>query len=81
MSKDAPKAVLTSTMWDWSVYYTQAVQSIIDGAWTGENYFGGMKEGLVTIAPYLICVQKAQLRRLRKQKKRWLPANGTYLTA
>lgn len=51
MSKDAPKAVLTSTMWDWSVYYTQAVQSIIDGAWTGENYFGGMKEGLVTIAP------------------------------
>ena len=51
MSKDAPKAVLTSTMWDWSVYYTQAVQSIIDGAWTGENYFGGMKDGLVTIAP------------------------------
>lgn len=51
MSKDAPKAVLTSTMWDWSVYYTQAVQSIIDGTWTGENYFGGMKEGLVTIAP------------------------------
>ncbi len=51
MSKDAPKAVLTSVMWDWSVYYTTAVQSVIDGTWSGENYFGGMNEGLVTIAP------------------------------
>ncbi|MDE7250693.1 MAG: BMP family ABC transporter substrate-binding protein [Lachnospiraceae bacterium] len=51
MSKDAPGAVLTSVMWDWSVYYTFAVQSIIDGTWSGENYFGGMNEGLVTIAP------------------------------
>ena len=51
MSKDAPGAVLTSVMWDWSVYYTTAVQSVIDGTWSGENYFGGMNEGLVTIAP------------------------------
>ncbi len=51
MSKDAPGAVLTSVMWDWSVYYTYAVQSIIDGTWTGENYFGGMADGLVNIAP------------------------------
>jgi len=50
MSKDAPGAVLTSVMWDWSVYYTYAVQSVIDGTWTGENYFGGMAEGLVNIA-------------------------------
>lgn len=51
MSKDAPKAVLTSTIWNWSAYYTSAVQSVIDGTWTGENYFGGMPEGLVDIAP------------------------------
>lgn len=51
MSKDAPAAVLTSVMWDWSVYYTQAVQAAMDGAWTGENYFGGMDDGLVDIAP------------------------------
>ncbi|MDE7334407.1 MAG: BMP family ABC transporter substrate-binding protein [Lachnospiraceae bacterium] len=50
MSKDAPGAVLTSVMWDWSVYYTQAVQSAIDGTWSGENYFGGMADGLVNIA-------------------------------
>ncbi|MDD5935433.1 MAG: BMP family ABC transporter substrate-binding protein [Clostridiales bacterium] len=51
MSKDAPNAVLTSTMWDWSAYYTAAVQQIIDGTWDATNYFGGMKEGLVKIAP------------------------------
>lgn len=50
MSKDAPKAVLTSTIWNWSAYYSYAVQSIIDGTWTGENYFGGMDEGLVDIS-------------------------------
>ena len=51
MSKDAPNAVLTSTMWDWSVYYTKAVQSVIDGTWDGSNYFGGMDDGLVLYAP------------------------------
>lgn len=51
MSKDAPKAVLTSTVWNWGAYYTTAVQSLVDGTWTGENYFGGLKEGLVDLAP------------------------------
>ena len=61
MSKDAPGAVLTSVMWDWSVYYTQAVQSVIDGTWTGENYFGGMADGLVDIAPLSdLCAEGTQ---------------------
>ena len=51
MSKDAPKAVLTSTIWNWGAYYTEAVESLINGTWTGENYFGGLKEGLVDLAP------------------------------
>ena len=51
MAEKAPKSTLTSVMWDWSVYYTQAVRAVIDGAWTGENYFGDMKDGLVTLAP------------------------------
>jgi basic membrane protein A len=51
MSKDAPKATLTSAVWNWSAYYTWAVENVINGTWTGENYFGGMTEGLVGIAP------------------------------
>lgn len=49
MSKDAPNAVLTSVVWDWSAYYTYAVKAVIEGTWTGENYFGGMSEGLIDI--------------------------------
>ncbi|MDW5300378.1 MAG: BMP family ABC transporter substrate-binding protein [Sedimentibacter sp.] len=51
MSKDAPKATLTSAVWNWSAYYTWAVENVINGTWTNENYYGGMVEGLVDIAP------------------------------
>lgn len=50
MSKDAKTATLTSVMWDWGVYYTDAVQRAIDGTWNTDIYYGGMKEGLVKIA-------------------------------
>ena len=51
MTKDAPKAHLTAPVWNWGAYYTMAVQSVIDGTWTGANYFGGMEDGLVDISP------------------------------
>lgn len=51
MSKDAPKATLTSAVWNWAAYYTWAVENVVNGTWTGENYYGGMKEGLIAISP------------------------------
>jgi len=51
MAEKAPGAVLTSTMWDWSVYYTKAVEDAINGTWDGSNYFGDMADGLVNLAP------------------------------
>jgi len=49
MQKDAPKATLTSTIWNWGVYYTQATKAVMDGTWKCENYYDGLKEGLVNI--------------------------------
>ena len=49
MSKNAPEACLCSVVWNWSAYYTTAVQSIIDGTWDGSNYYGGMSENLVNV--------------------------------
>ena len=49
MRKDAPKAVLTSAVWNWSAYYPWAVENVINGTWTGENYYGGLAEGFVDI--------------------------------
>ena len=51
MTKDAPKATLTSTIWNWGVYYTAATKAVMDGTWKCENYFGGMDDGLVDITP------------------------------
>lgn len=49
MSKEVPQTCLCSVVWNWSAYYTAAVDSIIEGTWSGENYYGGMNEGLVAI--------------------------------
>lgn len=49
MRKETPNSCLCSVIWNWSAYYTSAVQSVIDGTWNGENYYGGMQEGLVAI--------------------------------
>lgn len=49
MSKETPDSCLCSVIWNWSAYYTSAVQSVIDGTWDGSNYYGGMKEGLVVV--------------------------------
>ena len=32
MSKETPKSCLTSVIWNWSAYYTSAVQSVLDGS-------------------------------------------------
>lgn len=51
MSKDAQKATLTSAVWNWGAYYTYAVEQALNGNWTNENYYGGMKEGMIAISP------------------------------
>lgn len=47
MAIQVPDAVLTSVVWHWGVYYTAAVKAAIEGTWTADNYFDGMKEGLL----------------------------------
>ena len=48
----APNAVLTAPIWDWSVYYTQAMKEIAAGTWKPTPVWWGMKEGLLSLAPY-----------------------------
>ncbi|MDR3192490.1 MAG: BMP family ABC transporter substrate-binding protein [Treponema sp.] len=51
MKADAPRAVLTSVVMNWEVYYTRLIRSIIDGDFTAEPYSGGIAEGLLDISP------------------------------
>ena len=61
MSKETPESCLCSVIWNWSAYYTSAVQSVIDGTWDGSNYYGGMSEGLVEVTDLAdFCVDGTQ---------------------
>lgn len=58
MSKETPDSCLCSVVWNWSAYYTAAVQSLIDGSWDGSNYYGGYVDGLVAVTePALFCTE------------------------
>lgn len=51
MTSAAPDAHLTAPIWHWSSIYTAQVKDVINGTWTPQNYFLGLKEGLVDISP------------------------------
>lgn len=57
----APKAYLTAAVFNWAKFYTDNVQSIIDGNWKPEAYWKGLKDGWVDIAPLsALCPAGAQ---------------------
>lgn len=61
MSKETPDSCLCSVIWNWSAYYTSAVESVIAGTWDGTNYYGGMEEGLVEVTDLAdFCVDGTQ---------------------
>ncbi|TYO94976.1 BMP family ABC transporter substrate-binding protein [Desulfallas thermosapovorans] len=58
MSKMAPKATMTSPVWNWGPYYVDTVKAIKEGTWQSTltagslTYWGGLKEGTVDLAPF-----------------------------
>lgn len=50
MSAAAPKANLTSAIWNWGPYYVEQVQAVMDGKFTSHSYWEGMKDGIVGLA-------------------------------
>lgn len=51
MSASAPKANMTSAVWNWGTYYVEAVKTVTDGKFKSESYWGGIDTGIVDIAP------------------------------
>jgi basic membrane protein A len=52
MSKLAPKAVLTSAVWNWGPYYVKVIESVKNNTWKSGQYWGAMSDGIVDIAPF-----------------------------
>ncbi|MEK6264173.1 MAG: BMP family ABC transporter substrate-binding protein [Clostridium sp.] len=51
MEAKAPKAYMTSPIWDWTPYYVSQVKAIQDGTWKSGSYWEGLNDGIVKLAP------------------------------
>lgn len=52
MSKFGPKAQLTAATHRWETYYTQQVKAVMEGTWKSGDTWGGIKDGMVELAPF-----------------------------
>jgi basic membrane protein A and related proteins len=52
MSRFAPKAHLTSAVWNWAPLYVRFATQVAEGTWKAESLWPGIAEGIVDIAPF-----------------------------
>ena len=58
MSKYGPKAQLSATTHQWGAFYTKTANDVIAGKWKPENIWGGIKDGMIKLAPLNPAVPK-----------------------
>ncbi len=52
MHRFAPNSQLTAIVDDWSTYYVDRVQAVLDGTWESTDTWGGIEAGMVALSPY-----------------------------
>jgi basic membrane protein A len=70
------KSVLTSRIWHWGPYYLKVVQSVENGTWKSGDYWGGMADGIVDLAPISSAVPKSVVDYVNTRKQ--LILDGKY---
>ena len=81
MAAYAPDAQLTAILDDWSDYYVQRVQAVLDGTWETHSIWYGLQEGMVKMAPYGPAVTEEARRPPRRPRRASSPARCTRSTA
>jgi simple sugar transport system substrate-binding protein len=76
MRSFAPKAQLTSIVDNWGDYYISRVKAVMDGTWKSQDTWGGIKAGMVKLAPYGDAVP-ADVRKLADEVKQSI-ADGSF---
>ncbi|PWE56406.1 BMP family ABC transporter substrate-binding protein [Metarhizobium album] len=52
MIKAGPETQLTAIVDTWGAYYIKRTQAVLDGTWTSGQIWDGLKDGILTMAPY-----------------------------
>ena len=74
--KFAPTSWLTAALYDWGVYYVPRVQAAMNGTWKTGFYYGTMKDGFITLAPFGKRVTAKTRAAINAKKKAII--NGTF---
>jgi basic membrane protein A len=43
---------LTAAIYDWGPYYTEQVQTLLEGDWKKADYYGNIADGFTSLAPF-----------------------------
>jgi basic membrane protein A len=68
MTAFAPEKYLTGTIWDWCSFYVKAVEMVRDGSFKPGEFYGGLKDGTVSLAPINPAVPE-NVRQMVEEKK------------
>lgn len=69
MNSFAPKANLTSPIWNWGPYYVKVVEAAKNNTWKNDQYWGPIADGVVDIAPINALVPE-DVKKLVEDKKK-----------
>jgi simple sugar transport system substrate-binding protein len=72
MTAYGPKAHLASAIINWTPYYTKTVRDMLDGKWTSQQTWWGVKEGaidIVSLADDVPAEAKAKIEEVKKGLK------------
>ena len=79
-SNAAPRAVLTSAIWNWGVYYSDVVKQVQAGTWKSQAYWGGWKDRVVDLAPIGSTVPEDVKRMAEEERARFKAGKQTIFT-
>ncbi len=65
----APKAHLTSPVWNWTPFYIKTAKEVFEGTWKSSSYWEGMSDGVVGLAPVNILVPEDVKKLIESEKK------------
>ena len=75
MRSFAPDRYLTGTIWNWCPFYTRAVEMVRSGKFEPGEFYGGLDDGTVSIAPLHEAVP-AKIRALVEERRKALSAGS-----
>lgn len=69
MTSFAPDKYLTGTVWDWCPFYKKAVAMVKDGTFKAGEFYGGLDDGTVSLAPINKAVPADVVAMVEEKKK------------